>query len=46
MSYSIVTAIGESDHLTVQLAIATALARARGGRVVPLYVATRGGSPS
>lgn len=45
MGYRVLIAIGEASHLTVQLAIAVPLARARQGRVTPLYVAAGGERP-
>jgi len=44
--YRILVAVGEPDHLMVLLAIAVPLARAHGGRVVPLYVGDSDEKPS
>ena len=46
LPYRILVAIGGPDQLSVLLAIAVPLARARQGRVVPLYVGSGPGPPT
>ena len=45
MSYRVLVAAKDPDRLTVLLAVAVPLARARGGKVVVLYAASSGGRP-